>query len=312
MATKAAVNTIASNMPIIQATNRKTTAYRLWFPSRWQPDILSSGYGIFSVQQFVTPQYRKTKPYSYNNPNQFGASFPSASQIYNFHLYKRQADEVIEQSAAMTDEQKMTAELFDNKIFSLGFSTLFASTINNLSLEDFVILDFLSNVASFDTGIAIWNEKFRYDAVRPFSAIEFLYRNRKITAWGGPGKGTVRIKASEWRSYLQTANHPEYPSASASFCAAHAEVHRRFLGTDNLGYQVPYPQGSSNVEPGVTPANDILLTFPTWTDFETRCGDSRFWSGVHFKSSVPAGQDIGKAVADKAFNFVMNHVNGNP
>ena len=37
----------------------------------------------------------------------------------------------------------------------------------------------MANVAAFDGGIATWNEKFRYDAVRPFSAIRFLYGDRR-------------------------------------------------------------------------------------------------------------------------------------
>jgi multisubunit Na+/H+ antiporter MnhB subunit len=206
---------------------------------------------------------RKTLPYSYRDPNRFRAPFPINSLHLNIVGYKRQADEVLAASAALTDEQKMTAELFDNKLRSLGFSILFASQANGLTLDEFVQLDFLTNMAAFDTAIAIWNEKVRYDAVRPFSAIRHLYRNQQVTAWGGPGKGTVNdIPASEWRSYLNTADHPEYPSGSASFCGAHAQASRRFLGSDNLGWNVPIAKGSSIVEPGVTPATDGLSGIP--------------------------------------------------
>ena len=46
-----------------------------------------------------------------------------------------------------------------------------------------------------------------------------------LNAWGGPYKGTVSdISASEWTSYLPVANHPEYPSATASYCGASAQV----------------------------------------------------------------------------------------
>jgi len=254
------------------------TAYELRNPSRWQPGIVTSGSGIFQVQQFVTPQMRVTRPYSYDNPDSFRAPVPSDSDHHNRQAYQRQADEVLAASAALTDEQMMKAELFNNKLMSLGFSILFVSQVRGLSLPDFVRLDFLSNVAAFDTAVAVWNEKYRYDAVRPFSAIRYLYGNRPVTAWGGPGRGTVsNIPGSEWQSYLGTADHPEYPSGSASFCAAHAQASRRFLGSDELGFSVPIARGASTVEPGVTPATDIVLSFPTWTDFETDCGLSRFW-----------------------------------
>ena len=38
------------------------TAYQLHDPSRWQPNIITRGNGLFQVQQFVTPQWRVTRP----------------------------------------------------------------------------------------------------------------------------------------------------------------------------------------------------------------------------------------------------------
>ena len=100
------------------------------------------------------------------------------------------------------------------------------------------------------------------------------------------------------------ANHPEYPSASASFCAAHAQSVRLFLGTDALNWTIPAAQGSSCIEPGATPQSDIALAFPTWTDFEQTCGTSRLWGGVHFYPSIPASQDIGHEIGTSAYDYV--------
>ena len=147
--------------------------------------------------------------------------------------------------------------------------------------------------------------------MRPFSAIEYIYGDSPVTAWGGPGEGTVSdMPASEWRSYLQTANHPEYPSASASFCAAHAQAARRYLGSDVLNWSVPRAQGQSRIEPGITPQTDITLDFPTWTEFEQICGVSRLWGGVHFYASIPAGQDIGHEIGNLAFEYVQDLIEG--
>ena len=287
------------------------TAYRLYNPSKWQPSITTTGFGTFSVQQFVTPQYARTLPYSYDSPKQFRAPRPVNSNYWNRTGYKNQADQVLEASANMTDQQKMVAELFDNKITSLGFSALFSSVVNGLSLEEFVQYDFLTIMAAFDTGIPIWQEKTRWNAVRPFSAIAKIYGREEVTAWGGPFQGTVDdIPGNEWQSYLPVANHPEYPSASASFCWAHAKVSRLYFGTDDLNWTFPVPAGSSVIEPGHTPQSDIVISFPTWTDFAERCGQSRFWSGVHFPDSIPAGQAIADQVADRAWEFFQSLMDG--
>lgn len=287
------------------------TAYELINPSRWQPDLVSLGNGRYHIQQFITPQLRKTTPYSYRKPKRFRSPKPRASKIRNFKAYKAQADEVLAVSAALTDRQKVAAELFDHKFNSVFSAVGFMVATREVDLVDSVTLEFLTNMASFDTAIVIWNDKHRYDSVRPFSAISHLYKHTPVVAWGGPGEGTVYdLPGEQWQSYLKVANHPEYPSATASFCAAHAQVIRSFFGSDELGFSVTIAAGSSGVEPGLTPANDVVLEWPTWTDLENDCGLSRLWGGVHFRPSIPAGMDIGHEVGDVAYDFVMRHLDG--
>ncbi|BCD96286.1 vanadium-dependent haloperoxidase [Marinagarivorans cellulosilyticus] len=301
-------------MPYADYTNFKpaNSAYKLRFPSKWQPAVVMERPGVYRVQQFVTPQIALTTPYSYESTHEFRAPVPRKSKIWNRRDYVGQVDDVLDTSANLTDEQKMKAELFDMKIFSLGFAAIFASQSQGLSLMDFIHYDFLTNMAAFDTAIAVWKEKRRHNSVRPFSAVRYIYRDRPVTAWGGVGKGTVHdLPASQWTSYLPVADHPEYPSASASFCAAHAETSRLFLPQgDSLDYSVPAFAGSSQIEPGITPQADLMLHFPTWTDFEDDCGNSRVWAGVHFADSVPAGQNIGHQIANRAYQFYLTKVAG--
>lgn len=288
----------------------ENSAFYLKERGRWQPDILTTGSGLFQVQRHVTPQIALTDTYTGLNPNSLTTTKPKDSQT-GMPAYRKQVDEVLAASAAMTDEQKMMAELFDNKLLSLGFSALFIFQTRGFGFDEFVQYDFLVNLAAFDTAIVIWKEKLRYDAVRPFSAIKHVYGDSAVTAWGGPGMGTVNdLPGSQWRSYLQTADHSEYPSGSAAFCAAHAEASRLYLGSDDFGWTVPQAAGSSRIEPGVTPAADINLHWETWTQFAEDCGMSRFWSGVHFKPSIAAGAPIGTVVGALAHEFLAAHIAG--
>ncbi len=287
------------------------TAYELKDPSSWQPEMQRQGMGIYKIQQFVTPQYGLTEPYSYRNPRRFRVTPPIDSNHHRFGRYKHQADEVLQASANLTDEQKMLAELYDNKIKSLGFSAVFAGLSQGLSLREFIELDFVTNMAAHDAGIVVWQEKRRHDAVRPFSAIAYIYGDSPVTAWGGPGKGTVNdLPANEWQSYLSEADHPEYPSASACFCQAHGQSARLYLGNDNLNWSVPAPAGSSLVEPGITPATDIDLFFPTWTGFVEDCGQSRVWAGVHFQASVDKSRNLCNVFGDMAYDYLQALNNG--
>lgn len=289
------------------------TAYVLRDPGRWQPDVVTTGNGIFQVQEFVTPQYSVTRPYSYRSPTEFAVPAPRDSDpVHHRDGYQRQADEVLRASAALTDTQKMTAEHFNDKYRSLPTTVAFLAETRGYTLDEFVFHAFLTNLAAFDTGIAVWHFKLRYDAVRPFSAIRYLYRDRTVTAWGGPGRGTVGdLPGAQWRSYLNTADHPEYPSGTSAICAAHAQASRRFTGTDAMGQSVTIPRGASVVEPGVTPRADTVLgPWHTWTQWAQDCALSRLWAGVHFHGARTAGAALGTRIGDRAYTFVDRHIRG--
>lgn len=202
------------------------------------------------------------------------------------------------------------AELFDDKIEALGFSAVFAAQSRGLDLLEFIELDFLTNMAAFDAGIFVWQEKMKYDAVRPFSAIRHIYGDDDVVAWGGPGQGAVTLPANQWRSYLEEADHPEYPSASTCFCAAHAQSARMYLGDDLLGYPVVREAGSSRVEPGIVPAADTVLVFPTWTEFVDDCGQSRVWAGVHFQAAVDESLAACDIFGEMAYGYLETLLNG--
>ena len=119
------------------------------------------------------------------------------------------------------------------------------------------------------------------------------------------GQGTVNdIPASDWASYMPVADHPEYPSTTAGICAAHAEASRQLLGSDDtLLEPVPFVQGNSRREFGITPARNTSINLATWTDFELTCGSSRLWGGVHFVDAVEEGNRIGNEIGKLVVDF---------
>jgi hypothetical protein len=47
------------------------TAYKIKDPNRWQPNIETQKNGIFTVQQFVTPQFGLVNPTTYKDVNYY-------------------------------------------------------------------------------------------------------------------------------------------------------------------------------------------------------------------------------------------------
>ena len=303
--------------PFMDTTGYKpvNSANELVNPSKWQPLILRMGEGQYVTQQFVTPQWANTMPYSDLDPRTIRADPPARSDHTNMTAYKAQADEVLEAISNLDDYQKILAEYFDNK----ARGTIFSPPLKVIeNPRDFWALDFLLHFAEFDAGIVAWQEKARHDAVRPETAIKYIYGDELVPTFGKEGNNTKMVPASQWEPYLYTSNHPEYPSATACFCAAEAQAWKRYLGGDDTipevngkpGFSGILRQGSSIHETGMTPASDIFIKYDTWTDYVRECGDSRVWTGVHFQDAIEESIDICTAIGDKAYEYFQTLLDG--
>lgn len=326
----------ASGRPFADTTGYKpvNTINALNDPRRWQPDTISNSKGELVSQTFATPQWSTARPYSYDKPVII-APTPRASYAINNdgtarNPYIRQAEKVIQAQLNLTDQKKLLAEFFDDKIASLGLSTVAAALHHGLSLKEFVELDALVNIAAYDTGITLWDNKIKYDSVRPITAIRYLNEQGKLTGDKKDNKNTVdQITGRDWEPYLQTANHAEYPSGTAGFAAAHTRATRRYLieviglnkrEANDLSFWKPdlgitgsplhIAAGGSRIEPGRTPSRAETLRWNTWHEFSAEAGRSRVWAGVHFPASIGAAQTIGRNIGKTASDWLIARIHG--
>ncbi|MFD0319234.1 DUF6851 domain-containing protein [Streptomyces flavalbus] len=301
------------------------TPFKLNNPSRWQPQLQPHNgrragggpgdMGIYVTQHFVTPQAGRAKALIFDDVRQFQLAPPAHSDHTNPRAYKRSVDEIVEASASLTDERKALAEIMENKLWGIGYSSIVIArkydADDHMGVHGWAQWLLQHLLATFDPLIAAWHFKRTYDAVRPVSAVRHVYGRSKLTAWGGPGMGTVDdIPANEWRSYLPVGDHPEYPSGSTTLCSATSQAARRFFGSDELDWTINYPAGSTLIEPGMTPGRDLSIHFATWTDFTRTCGRSRVWGGVHFSKTVERSIALGEQFGDLAHAFVQRQVKG--
>jgi hypothetical protein len=296
------------------------TAHELTHPTRWQPALgphrrrVGGGpgdLGVFTVQEFATPQLRLVQPYTYDEPGRFALAAPAHLDAADAAAYRAAVDEVLAASAALTDEQKVKAEFFEYTPASVTLAPRAAALSHDLDLDGWVHLFMVTSLARFDDLIATWHHKHAHDAVRPFSAVRHVYGDTEVTAWGGPGQDTVDdIPADQWESYLPVGSHPEFPSGFTTLMSAQAQAARRFLGDDLLDWTYAFPTGSTQTEPGAVPAGDLKLSWETWTDFENDCAASRVWAGVNFPESAEKSLAFGTGFGDLAYEFVRRHIEG--
>jgi hypothetical protein len=134
------------------------------------------------------------------------------------------------------------------------------------------------SVTYADALIACFDAKYHYAFWRPITAIRAGDTDGNPATVGDPA----------WSPLLPaTPNHPEYPSAHSCLTPAGGRVIARFLGTHQIDYTVPSLTGLGDRH------------FADVKDLEYDVGNARIWGGIHFRSAVEDGIEIGKRTVDQ-------------
>ena len=274
---------------------------RLVDPNHWQPLRQPDG----TAQRFLAPHWGLVTPFALHIGSQLRPR--RGPRRHPGPGYLRQAEQVLAGSAELTDQYKAIAEYWADGPGTEtppGHWCLLAQQVSardRHGLDQDVVLFFALGGALHDAAVAAWDAKRAFDSVRPVSAVRWLFAGQKVCAWGGPGQGATPIKGEEWQPYLPTPPFAEYVSGHSTFSAAAAEVLAHFTGSDHFGALVTVPAGSSRVEPDSTPATDVTLAWPTFSDAADQAGRSRRYGGIHFRDGDLAGRALGRLVGLRAW-----------
>lgn len=270
-------------------------------PNQWQPLRNPNG----TVQTYLTPQWGEVTPFGLTSGSQFRPPAPATYLLPDGTVnpeYIQQAQQALNLSANLTDEQKAIAEYWENGPGTsfppgtwMGFGQ-FVSQRDAHTVDRDVQLFFALGNAQMDAGIGTWEAKRYYNSERPITAIRFLFAGQPVTAWGGSGQGTQVIDGSNWQSYLATPGFAEHTSGHSAFSAAGAEILKRFTGSDAFGLSATISAGTSRIEAGVTPATDITLSWATFSEAADQAGMSREYGGIHFQNGNLQGRALGREV----------------
>ncbi|MFI7125026.1 vanadium-dependent haloperoxidase [Nonomuraea sp. NPDC050153] len=274
-------------------------------PSRWAPLTFVNRAGATVTPPFLAPHWGQVA--SFSGAARGLADAVPAPYVYGSSGFRTQAAEILSTTAALTDRQKAIAEYWADGPSSEtppGHWSLFAQQISardHHGLDQDVKLFFALANSVMDAGIASWEVKRDHDSARPITAIRFLYKGQQIPTWGGRV-----IDGATWVPFqtttFPTPPFPEYVSGHSTFSAAAAEVLKRFTGGDAFGGQAVIAKGSSQVEPGATPAQDVTLRWHTFSGAADEAGMSRRYGGIHFRLGDLRGRALGRAVGTAAWD----------
>ncbi len=273
------------------------------------------------TQRFAGAKWCNVIPFAMQKGDQFRSLMqrfgPATCDTAQF---RAQAQELVDLSAHLTDEQKMISEYWSDGPTTVqppGHWFLFAQYVSlrdRHSLDEDVKMFFVLANAMLDGGIAAWDTKRTFDSVRPITAIPTFFAGKPVHAWGGPGKGTIEMDGAQWLPYelptVPTPPFPDYVSGHSTFSAAAAEILLLWTGSDRFGDSVTLAPGSSKIEPGITPAHPIALRWETFTDAAGEAGMSRRYGGIHFKAADLTGRLLGLLVAVQVWAKAQSYFEG--
>ena len=142
----------------------------------------------------------------------------------------------------------------------------------------------LLNMATSDSLVASFANKYRYNFWRPVTAIR-----------AGLTDGNPQTDAdTSFAPYITTPCFPSYPSNHASGTGGGAEVLRRMYGAGGHTITVSSP---NPVDAG------IVLHYTTFKAITNDVDDARVFGGIHFRFDQEAGGRLGRDIA----TYVVKH-----
>jgi hypothetical protein len=306
-------------------------------PWRWQPLCVPTVTGLpptpangtcpttnYTVQPPLTPQWGKIKSFALNETTHYPPQFvlPGPPKLKNGTCCDpKEVDTALRDTSNLDDTKKAKADYWadgPHSEFPPGHMAVFAQALSRMrhnTLDQDVKLFFGLGNALMDASISSWHSKYQYDFVRPVTAIRERYRGKLITSWLGPGNGYGKVLGQNWLPYQEptvvTPPFPEYVSGHSTFSAAGSLVLSMFFGNSaDFSARVTIEAGHTKIEPGITPAKTLVISWPTLIDTADDAGWSRRWGGIHFQSGDLHGRGLGKMVGINVWNKALTYFNG--
>ena len=225
-------------------------------------------------------------PFALDHADQFRPGPPPA---LTSHTYSDDFNEVkslgIVSGTTATADQMLTGHFWNGAIQNYWNEITQTATIeHNLTTAESARLFALLNLSLADSVIAFYDAKYTYNFWRPVTAIRAADTDNNPDITADPN----------WLPEVgNTTPDPSYPGAHAVISAAGATVLDSFFKRHGrFDFNV-----TSEVMPGVE------RSFDSFSDAAEEATLSRIFAGVHFRSDLTTGQQLGRDVA----HFVVDN-----
>jgi hypothetical protein len=226
----------------------------------------------------IGPYLGRMRPFSLRSADVFRPGGPPTLDSEKWaHEYNEVKEIGSSTSATRTPDQTVAARFWAEAPVQQAHGSFRKLILDNqLDVADAARFMAMISVTYADALIACFDAKYHYAFWRPITAIRAGQTDGNDATVGDP----------TWSTLLPaTPNHPEYPSAHSCLTPAGGLVIARFLGTPKIDFTVPSLTGIGDRH------------FARAKDLEYEVANARIWGGIHFRSAVEDGVEIGKKTA---------------
>jgi hypothetical protein len=226
----------------------------------------------------IGPYLGLMQPFSLDSADQFRPGGPPALSSKKWAKEYNEVKEIgSSTSTTRTPEQTLAARFWAEPPVQQAHGALRRLVLDRqLDVSDAARFMAMVSVTYADALIACFDAKYHYAFWRPITAIRAGHTDGNEATVGDP----------TWSTLLAgTPNHPEYPSAHSCVTPAGGLVVAKFLGTPEIDFTIPSLTGLGDRH------------YSRAKDLEYEVANARIWGGIHFRSAVEDGVEIGKKTA---------------
>ncbi|WP_234736510.1 vanadium-dependent haloperoxidase [Tellurirhabdus bombi] len=273
---------------------RQTRSLRRYAPKKQPGTWFPTPPGYIAA---IEPYWAKIRPLVLDSAAQFKLVAPppfATTPDSRFYKTAREVHDVVNQ---LTPEQRLMANFWDCNPFFIntqghmnfaskklspgGHWLAIAGQVSRQTGADLLKTSaayFLTAVALFDGFISCWDDKYRYNLIRPETYIN-AYINES------------------WKPVLQTPPFPEYPSGHSVISTASAVILSHLFG-NKIAF----------VDSTEVPYGLPTRKFTSFKQAADEAAISRLYGGIHYREAIENGQQQGEQVG----NQVLNKLQLNP
>ena len=261
---------------------------------------------------------------------------------------QKETDLLLAVYSNLTDEKKIIAEFFAGSskvppVFMICIAMQLSQKYKQSIFNDLKMY-FSITAGLFDACVSVWYYKSTYKQARPINLIRKYYADQKIKTWIPLStENSPEINGKQWLPYQPltyvTPPFPDVASAHTTFFSVATKILNWWFNNPILydGYSLAtipnqqilcpllnvhdkmvcigeyiFDKGCSEIEPGVTPKEKIVLRYKTLEDLATMAGVSRIYGGIHTFQTNEVSAELGNWVFEQTYKKIINEFKFTP